>query len=253
MKSRISYVLAFLLMVIIVLIVVLFFGEVSIRQKNVSRVLNKVDYYDKAYDNIINKIDDFVINEDIKNDYVAYVDKNLVKKDINAILLKSFLGEDVNVSHYDDFKGIISKYTKDDVITDKYASYINDIYVKNLFPTKIYNFVLHFYIKTTIVVYLFIILSVLFLLISLVLFILNRNIKYHILSLLSSGICLILPSCVINISGIFKDFIYTNSYFTSFLLNIVYDALNSYLVLGTIFVIGAIFYKMFEKKKKCNN
>lgn len=245
MRTSISHFISFITMVVISVFICFIFIEISFRDRIIIRNLDSINYYQDAYDNIILKIEQNIINEDIKEDYKDYITLEIIKKDIKSIINRQY-----KVSHYNDFYNIISKYTTDTDISKKYAIMVDDIYANNIFPISEYKIINRVYIKTrNCLIYSLVFLSIIMIL-ELALYIINNNLKYNKITILSSSILLIFPFIFLNISQTFRHFVYTNSYYTNFFVKIINNIVNSLFIIGLIIVLVIFVLKLSNKKSK---
>lgn len=250
MKNSISHILSFILMILIILTVCFVVGEKELRAKYIFKNLENINYYEKSYASILSHIDDYIVNSEVKELYDEYFTINIVKSDIRKIVNKVAKDENYTITRYNDLYKIINSYLDDPEINMKYADGINDLYVKNLFPSREYSLIHKLYAKSTDVLFVAIASSIGVLAISLLLFVINKNFKFHIISLMSAGIVFLLPLLFLEIFGIFDNFIYTNKYYTEFLLSIVNNFSYSLFITGLVIFIMLITYKLIKEKLK---
>ena len=238
MKSSIIHVLSFTLMIILTIFTLFISLESTLTKKSILNNLNKINYYDLAFNNIKEEVSNFVINKEIKNKYLEYFTINMIKSDIKNIIN----GKSVN--RYIDLYNIIDSYTNDISINKRYAKEINDIYTYNLFPTREYNMINKLYLNNK----LFITISVItiIILISVILLILNKDKKFLKTSILSSSILLLCPYLVIKIFNIFDKFVYTNSYFSKFFITLIDNFTFKLFITGLIVIILLIINKLLN-------
>ena len=106
------------------------------------------------------------------------------------------------------------------------------------------------YLPTTDVVFILIVGLLICLILSLLLFLINKNFKYHIIAILSSSILFILPKTFVKIFGIFENFVYTNKHFTDALLSIVNNILSNLFLVGLVILILLFTYKFIKENYK---
>ena len=238
MKSSISHAFAFILMITIFLFVAFISFEVSIRNKVILYNLDRINYYDKAYDNINKNIKEYVVNDNLLNDYKNYITKEMIKKDVSKLVN----GE--KVDHYLEVYNIVEKYDDNPDIDDLYAKNINKIYNNNIFPSKEFSYINKIKTKLDIIPIALIFIAIIVTL-SVVLKYMNDKKKYINISIIGSFILLAIPF-------IFRLFIrriyYGNSYYTSFIKSIIDTNLVMYALIGIIIIIGLIINGKFSKK-----
>ena len=143
MKSSVSHVLSFITTLLFTLLIAFIFIEFNLRHSILINKLNSINYYNSAYNTIVSKVDNFIVNEEIKEKYKDFITKDIIKKDVNSIISKT----DYNISHYDDFYKIINEYSSDVDICEKYSKEIDSIYTNNIFPINEYKLINKFYAK----------------------------------------------------------------------------------------------------------
>lgn len=245
MKNSISHILSFITTLLLTILIFFVFIELNLRNSILIKSLNNINYYEEAYNTIISKVDDFIINEEVKEKFKESISKDIIKNDINNIIIK----KQYDISHYDEFYNIISEYSTDIEICEKYASEINKIYKSNIFPINEYKMLSKFYIKTTDFIIYSLMISGIIVLFEFITFIINKNLKYSKISVLASSIIMILPFIFVRTTNIFNNFIYTNNYYTNFLIKILNNIKNSLFIVGLIIII-VIFLNELHKNRK---
>lgn len=248
MKKIISNIISFVVMCLIVFIIAFISFEVSIRQKNIFKILDKYNYYEKSYQSFMNKISDYIINDEIKTDYLSYISKDFFSKDVRKAVHGSY-NKKISLSRYDDFYKIIKKHTNDKTICKTYASNIDNIYINNLFPIKEMQFINNFYVETNDVLFITICLSSVALGLIFLIFLLNRNFNYFISLFSGSAFILILP-LILKMFGIFKNFVYSNQHFTNVLLGIIFYDFDC-LCVAFIILVALIIVILIKNKIYC--
>lgn len=248
MKTSISHLLNFILMIILYFTILFSVYEVSISKKNIIKLLND-NYYNNSYNNIISEIDNYIVNNEVLELYNKYLSKEMVKEDIN-IIINNIYQKNNQLSKYNDFYKIINSYTDDTEICDIYANNINNIYIKNILPISELTLINKTYIGRTSSLFISIILSSIVVILSVILFLINKNFKYYKISLLSVSMLLLIPKMLV--STLFSNFQYTNQYFTHLLLKIINSIVNILSIIGLITIILLIFnyLKRLVKNKK---
>ena len=248
MKSSINHVLAFILMILLIFISTFISIKIAFSSKNVIRVLENSEYYEKSYSNIHKEIDNYVINDELNDLYKKHITKDLIEKDINSIISNFYSKKESNINRYDEFYQIFIKYNKDKDMGKTYASEINDIYTKNIFPTSEFNLLNKFYFGSLDLLFVLIISTVAVLFISTILAFTSKKYKYHLYSLSGYSIFIIIVNILIKI--LFRNFMYTNEYFTKFLLSIVSNIFTYQLAIAIIIILGILILKKLKKVKE---
>ena len=242
MKSSISNLISFVIMCIITLVLLFLSFESHLTRKYINNTLDKQDFYKEAYGNIINKIDDFIVNDDVRKSYEEYITLDMVKNDVKSTLNNIYLKKE-QLSKYDEFYNIIGKYSNDEAIKKVYATNINDIYLNNLFPKTEFSLIYKLYISLDTTIFISISTMIVAIALSLALYFINRNLKFFIS--IFTGVCFIgIVPFIFKVFGLFKNFIYTNNYYTKFLLSIVNGTINYLFISSIIIVISLLLYKI---------
>lgn len=247
MKNNISHILSFILMILLSFLIIFVVFEISLSKKNILNILNDVNYYTLAQENIFNKIDDEIVNSEISKSYKEYFSIEIIKKDINNIL-----NEEYDISHYNDLDKIISEYSDDEKIIQKYITIVDSIYKKNIFPINEYKLISRLKLNTEYVLFVSIILILLILLIGSTILILNKNIYFYKVSIFSTSILLLIPTILIRILNIFKQFIYSNIYYTNFIICTINNITNLLFMIGIILLIVLLVFYFTKNKKSLN-
>lgn len=244
MKNSISHILSFILMILLSFLIIFVVFEISLSKKNILNILNGVNYYTLAQKNIFTKIDDEIVNSEISESYKEYFSIEVIKKDINNIL-----NEEYDISHYNDLDKIINEYSNDEKINQKYTTIVDTIYKKNIFPINEYKLISKLKLNTEQVLFVSIILILLIVFIGSAILIFNKNIYFYKVIILSTSILLLIPSILVRMLNIFKHFIYSNTYYTKFILGIINNITNSLFIIGIILLI-VLLVSYFIKNKK---
>ena len=232
MKDKISYVLSFAIMVVLFLLILYVGFELSIRSSLVKHNLESINYYDKAFDNIKEEISNYIVNEDILKDYLDFINKDMIKNDINDLINKK------EIDHKDDFYKIINKYDSSKEICELYSSNINDIYKNNLFPSREFGIISIFKLRQDFIPFL-IIFIVLLTTMCVILKAINNKRLFIDVSLMGTSIMIFM---LLIVRHYLKGLYYTNDYFTLFIKkiidsNVIIDILLLLLIILAIIVV----------------
>lgn len=251
-KNSINHILSFILMITITCLLVFIIFEYNLSLRSINKNMYNMNYYNKVYDNVIEKINDFIILEDVQELYKNYLTIDLIKEDITKITKNIYISSEYKISRYNEFYKLIYDYCEDEEVSKKYATEINDIYRENLFPAMPFKLIKKLYLKPIFQALIIFYLVIISLFIGYFLYLFNKSYKYIITSILGTSILIILPNIFIRIFKIFNGFLYTNEYFTKVILNIVYNTFNTLNIIG-FFIILFIFMwwitKRFRKEK----
>lgn len=230
--------------IVLSLMFVLYVYNTSISPNNVLRVMDKIDYYDMVYDNILDEFDNGIINVSLKEDIKSYYSIDVLRNDILDLVKGN------TADHSEQFKEIVSKYTKDKDIVNNYIVNINKVIDKNIFITNEYILINKTYISINDMLFIEFILFIVMIGILFVNYILFRDIGYIKDVIISFSLLMIIPKIFIYLSGIFNNFYYNNEYYSKLLLNIVSNIENRLFMIGLIGLIIVIFYKISKKSEK---
>lgn len=250
MKNSISHILSFCLMLIILISIFFTLFQIELRTSIIKKNLNKNDYYYDVYDNFLVKLEDYIINEEVLNIYKEYLNIGIIKKDVNKIVKNITVNKNNEISRYNDFYNVMLSYCDDDIISKKYALELDKIYINNLFPTKEFKLIYKLHTTSNNLLLFDMTTALIILIISVILFIINRNFKFHIISLISSTIILILPNIFLKLFNIFENFIYTNNHYTKILISVIENFISNAFYIGLIVMLMSIFTHLRKSKKQ---
>lgn len=242
MKSSISHILSFITMISLFFLILFIAFEISVNKGIIKYNLNRIDYYNKATDNIKIKVKEYVVNDDVLNKYLEYINKDLIKEDVDKLL------NDKKVDHYLDFYKLIEEFDDNPDIDDLYAKNINSIYQKNIFPTKEYNLILKYKQKLDFVPILIMLLSISISL-SVLLKYMYKKKTYLDISFLG---VFILLSLLFFIRIYLNKFTYGTTYYTSFIKGIIDTNMVIYAIIIGLFIIYLVLSNIIKNKHKKN-
>lgn len=247
MKSSISNIISFIIMSIFSVVIIFLSFEYSMNRTVLLRKLEKMNYYEKIYNIIEKKIDDFVVNEEVLKLYSNYITKDLVKKDIIS-LVDSIYYKKLDVDRYDDFLDIIKKYSSDEKISKIYATKINDIYMSNLFPKAEFKLIHKAYFDLNKSLFIGICIMSIGLILSISLYFINKNLNYFKSIILGIFVMCLMPFVIVTI--LFSNLIYTNELFTDVILYPFYKASMILLIVDLliVFPIGMSLIRKYCRK-----
>lgn len=234
MKKILIHFNTFIMFVLTVLFIFFIEIEIEIRPNNIITNLENINYYQKAYSNILQEFDNIIVNSELKEEIINYYTFDDNKKDINLIVRGN------NIDHYYEIKEIVSKYSKDEKVINKYSKEINELINKNIFMVDEYHVLNKFYLNIYDCLYIIIIFVIIQMFLIIINYFLSKNFSFIKVILLSSSILIGLPKLFINFSGIINNFTYGNKYFSEliiFLINNFINELFIYSVAGITFVV----------------
>lgn len=242
MKKLIMYINTFIMFFILICYIFLIYFEINLRPNNIIKQLDSINYYQKAYSNVLKNFDDIIVNNDLKEELMEFYNLEYVKKDVNLIVRGN------SVNHYDQIKNIVSKYSKDDKIIDKYSNDINSIINNNIFMVNDYHELNKVYIN----IYDCLFITIIFILIEFIFIAINyflvKGLYFIKILLLSSSIFVSIPKLFISISGIFNNFVYGNKYFSELIITFINNYCNDLFILSIVGVTFIICLKDYSNK-----
>ena len=114
MKKILVHINTFIMFVLTIIFILFIEFQIELRPNNIITNLEKLNYYQKAYSNILQNLDDIIVNNKLKEELIEYYSIDILKKDVNLIVRGN------KINHYDEIKTIVSKYSKDQKTIEKY-------------------------------------------------------------------------------------------------------------------------------------
>lgn len=240
MKKIINYIITFIIMILLIILTTFIIYQKEISTNKFIKNLNKINYYQKSYSNILKEIDEYIINIDLKNDIINYYTQDKAKQDtINIINNK-------NIDHYDNLKEIISKHTKDDNIINEYANQINTKIINNLFMNDEYNYLTKTRLNTNDTLFIIFIIIIIITILLFTNYIITKKIDIQT-PIFSLGLFLLIPKLFLITTNILNNFMYTNTYFSELILLIINNIVNTLFIFG-LFITIIIIYLNYKLK-----
>ena len=205
-------------------------------ENSISAQLNEINYYDFVYDDLINKLEEEIPNNELKYIYDSYITKDKIISDINKVL-DSFYNKSENNVKNDFYNHIINKLgNKNDEHIKLLANNLANTYYNNLFRIDKLNIViskmpLKNSSKPLAICSLFITIFML-----LKVFFSKNNVSFYN-SLIISGLLFIIPKVFIYLKDVLKNFYYYNNSLSYFIKMYGYSIINSYFKYGIIILI----------------
>ena len=133
MKKILVHINTFIMIVLTIIFILFIEFQIELRPNNIITNLEKLNYYQKAYSNVLQNLDDIIVNDKLKEELIEYYSIDILKKDVNLIVRGN------KINHYDEIKTIVSKYSKDQKTIEKYSKDVNSIIDNNIFMTSEYQ------------------------------------------------------------------------------------------------------------------
>ena len=133
MKKILVHINTFIMFVLTIIFILFIEFQIELRPNNIITNLEKLNYYQKAYSNVLQNLDDIIVNDKLKEELIEYYSIDILKKDVNLIVRGN------KINHYDEIKTIVSKYSKDQKTIEKYSKDVNSIIDNNIFMTSEYQ------------------------------------------------------------------------------------------------------------------
>ena len=93
MKKILVHINTFIMFVLTIIFILFIEFQIELRPNNIITNLEKLIYYQKAYSNVLQNLDDIIVNNKLKEELIEYYSIDILKKDVN-------------------FKNIMRKYIK---------------------------------------------------------------------------------------------------------------------------------------------
>ena len=119
MKKILVHINTFIMFVLTIIFILFIEFQIELRPNNIITNLEKLNYYQKTYSNILQNLDDIIVNNKLKEELIEYYSIDILKKDVNLIVRGN------KINHYDEIKTIVSKYSKDQKTIEKYSKDVN--------------------------------------------------------------------------------------------------------------------------------
>lgn len=239
MKKIINHTISFIIMTLLIILTIFTIYQKEITTTKLTKNLNKINYYQKAYSNILKEIEEYIINTELKEDIINYYTQEQTKTDIINIIN----GKEIN--HYENLKTIIEKHTKDNNIIEEYTTQINNKIINNLFMTKEYKILTKTRLNTNDTIFINFIIIIIITILLFINYIITKQTNIQV-SILSLGLFITLPKIFLITTNILNNFIYINTYFSELILLIINNIVNILFILGLFISIITIYlnYKL---------
>lgn len=239
MKKIINHTISFIIMTLLIILTIFTIYQKEITTNKLIKNLNKINYYQKAYSNILKEFEEYIINTELKEDIINYYTQEQTKTDIIDIIN----GKEIN--HYENLKTIIEKHTNDNNIIEEYTTQINNKIINNLFMTKEYKILTKTRLNTNDTLFINFIIIIIITILLFINYIITKQTNIQV-SILSLGLFITLPKIFLIITNILNNFIYINTYFSELILLIINNIVNTLFILGLFISIITIYlnYKL---------
>lgn len=244
MKKIIVYINTFIMFLLTIIFILFIELQIELRPNNIITNLEKINYYQKAYSNVLQNLDDIIVNDKLKEELIQFYSIDILKKDVNLIVRGN------KINHYDEIKTIVSKYSKDKKAIEKYSKDVNSIIDNNIFMTSEYKKLNKIYFNiydclfATII---FIIIQFIFLIIN---YLLIKKLYFIKEIILSTSIILILPKLLLMTSNILNNFTYGNKYFSELIVFFINTYCNKLFMISIVGITTILCLNDFTHKYK---
>lgn len=237
MKKITKSIITMITMILFTILITFTIYEIQIKPNKIQKDMAKINYYQKAYSNILKEMDEYIINIDLKEDILKYYTIEQAKEDINKILNHE------TITNYDKITEIVKRHTSEDEIIESYSKEINNKITNNLFMIDEYNLLNKTNLKTNDTIFIIFIIIIVIVINFFLNYILTKDISFIITSILSSSFMIMIPKLFLFLTNILKDFMYTNTYFSELLLYIINQSVNLLFAIGLFISILIIYLK----------
>ncbi len=220
------------------------------------KLARKINYYDKVQEEVINNFNHIIINEDMKTIITQLLNREQIVADTNLIINSIFYQNDVTGKIKEDTKQLITKtinthiqeYNISEQSINDLSENLTNTYINSLFPYRELNKI--YIINTNSVPFFAFFLILMIILITLLSTIISkkRPLKIFYRSMLFTSFLLISLFLIFKLSNIFKDFYYTNMYFSIYLNTLINSFINCIGIIGIFIFLIIIIMELFEIK-----
>lgn len=240
MKKIINHIITFIIMVLLIILSIFIVYQKEISINKISKDLDKINYYQKSYSNILKEIDEYIINIELKDDIINYYTQDKAKTDIIDIIN----GKEIN--YYDNLKEIVKKHSNEDNIINDYTTQINKKIINNLFMNEEYKLLSKTRLNTNDTIFIIFIIIILITILLFINYIISKKILFES-AILSLGLFITIPKVFLILTNILDNFIYTNIYFSELILLIINNIVNILFILG-LFISTITIYLNYKIK-----
>lgn len=240
MKKIINHIITFIIMLLLIILSIFIVYQKEISINKISKDLDKINYYQKSYSNILKEIDEYIINIELKEDIINYYTQDKAKIDIINIIN----GKEIN--HYDNLKEIVKKHSNEDNIINDYTTQINKKIINNLFMNEEYKLLSKTRLNLNDTIFIIFIIIILITILLFINYIISKKILFES-AILSLGLFITIPKIFLILTNILDNFIYTNTYFSELILLIINNIVNILFILG-LFISTITIYLNYKFK-----
>ena len=86
MKKILVHINTFIMFVLTIIFILFIEFQIELRPNNIITNLEKLNYYQRAYSNILQNLDDIIVNNKLKEELIDYYSIDILKKDVNLIV-----------------------------------------------------------------------------------------------------------------------------------------------------------------------
>lgn len=221
-------------------------------------VAKRSNYYEQAYNQIIQNLEKQVVNEEIKLLLPDVITKEKVNNDLNRMITSLSTKKDIYSVIQSETNSMLQKtlsnsfQTEDaDSLTDLSKTFTTS-YMKDLFPyqefTKIESKLIS--VNHLIPISIFCFLMAFFFTLVSVFIAKKRPLELFYRSNFVSGIIMILPCFLMHLLRLFQKFYYSNAYFSLFIRKTFYIMVDLVGMFGFIVLLITILLELYEIQKK---
>lgn len=226
-------------------------------------IAKQTNYYEKATTEIKKNFEHQIINDDLKESILSLITEDRVKKDVDRMITSLFKNKDardiIKNEAKIDFQKTIEKKLEDknfdEASLNDLVESLTNSYMKDLFPYSEYSLLQSKLIhidNLPLISFFLLLMLILFILISLFI---NSKRPIEILcrSIYCAGILMMCPFCFCHLYQLFKNFYYSNAYFSLYIKETFYSIVNLCGLFGILLIIGTIIFEFYHLRKINNN
>ena len=211
MKKILVHINTFIMFVLTIIFILFIEFQIELRPNNIITNLEKLNYYQKAYSNVLQNLDDIIVNNKLKEELIEY-------------------------------------YSKDQKTIKKYSKDVNSIIDNNIFMTSEYQKLNKIYLNIYDCLFITIIYIIIMFTFIFINYLLIKKLEFIKELILSSSILLCLPKLLITFSGIINNFTYGNKYFSELITTFISTYFNNLFMLSIVGITIVLCLNDFERK-----
>ena len=222
-------------------------------------VAHKTNYYETATIQIKQNLEHQIANEDLKKAITSVITEEKIKTDVDKMIQSLFkkkdirneIKDEIKIEFQSTMKNILKDQSFDEKSFNDLVNTLTNSYMKDLFPYSEYMLLQNKLIPIS-----YLLLMSFFFLLMLVLSVMvslfinkKRPLEIFYRSNFFSGILMICPFCFCHLYSLFKNFYYSNVYFSLYIKETFYTVVNLLGLFGIVLIISTIILEIYSMRK----